>query len=179
MFTRFRTKKKFLAYVTIFLVSILLEAATLWGINMYSSLVIDLSGGAKKATYEKERAKAIRDLSSETLEDQKKISSYIVSSANVVSFLESIEQLGKVAGVQMEIDSVGSVVPKGDQSKLWERLRLIVSAEGSWSGNLNILYLLETIPFQVTTERVVLDQKKDEKKNSWHSEITFSVLKEK
>ncbi|MEK7514510.1 MAG: hypothetical protein AAB587_01695 [Patescibacteria group bacterium] len=93
--------------------------------------------------------------------DLTKIQSYFVSPDGVVSLVESLESLGEVSRVSLNVDSIGIDTARVKDPKATstpatiatEVLRLKISTSGGWKETMHFLSLLETLPLRLSLER--------------------------
>ncbi len=81
---------------------------------------------------------------------------YFVKEADVVSFIEIIEDAGKKNDAVVTIGTIGVVVG-GDESVKQQTLSLRFDAKGSWSNLRNLISYLENLPYKITFEKVSLN----------------------
>lgn len=135
-----------------------------------------------------ERLRSLKDLLEKTKDQRDKISNIFVRPDGSVEFIEMIESLGKATDVKLEIESVGVDAPKNKTASSTEYFRLAVKSEGLWRNVMQLLTLLEEMPFRVSIDNVSLSKTssesatvKDKKQidSIWNGNFGFSVLKAK
>lgn len=142
-----------------------------------------------KIEYELEKEKhlqSIRNLMNDTKDDFGQIANFFIQPAGSVEFIEKVESLANIAGVKMEIKSVGIDVAKNKTSSSTESFRVSLKTEGLWANNMYLLSLLESIPYKLTFDSINLQKMEDEsesflrkEKNSvyWTGNFIFRVFK--
>lgn len=135
-------------------------------------------------THAEERARAeahvhevthMTSLLSETEEERKKLRSFIVEDEEVTTFLELIEKRGRALGLALETKTV--TTEKGNAS--FETLVLSFEIEGSYEQVIQMLKLVETLPYQVGVRSVALDHPSSgAESGKWVGEFTIGVTKE-
>ncbi|MDB5204772.1 MAG: hypothetical protein JWP09_800 [Candidatus Taylorbacteria bacterium] len=85
-----------------------------------------------------------------TVENGDKIAALFLGQDSIVDFIQNIEDLMKGVGVSGSVDSVvEQAVPELDAAGK-EKINMVVSAQGDWSGLINLLGLLERLPYKST-----------------------------
>ena len=131
-------------------------------------LLTSLRAETKKAL----EIKNLTGVVQETEDERKKIDSYFLRAKDIVSFIESIESLGKNAGVAVAFESVN--VLEGDQNAY---LAVDLKTEGGLSGTVHFLSLLELLPYSVSFERVFIEQKsKSETTVVWAGSFLVRII---
>lgn len=130
--------------------------------------------------------RSIKSLMNDTKKEREQIINFFVGPAGSVDFIETVEFLGRVADVNLEVQSVGIDTLKNKISSSTEPFRLSLKTEGSWSNTIHLLNLLESMPFKVSFDNISLekiseasDPVKNKEKSSiyWIGSFGFSVLK--
>lgn len=99
-------------------------------------------------------------------DEQESFKKLFVSSDEIVSFLQELEQLGRSAGVVTE---VGSIHDKGNS------VLISVSTDGSFAQVRSFLELMENIQYAAFIESVYFTKHKQD--GVWGCQIKLSVLK--
>ena len=128
---------------------------------------------------EEGKIRSIRNIVRDTEPERAELNAHFVNDDSVVDFLETIENLGVVADVSLDVVSVGIEGPLGDGEDIVEFLRLSLVAQGSFESIMHLLFLLESLPFiieigQFGLDRIVIS---DKGKNEWRGMFTFRVAK--
>lgn len=108
-------------------------------------------------------------------EENKKTSSVFLKENNVVSFIETVENLGRSSNVKLDISSINFNPTQGEEIKSF---RLNINTEGSFQNIFYFISLLEKVSYSILFNKVSL-QKIDNENNDeilWKSGIDFSVL---
>lgn len=124
-------------------------AAYIWFWNLVS--VADnessyLRGDIELQVRRNETAGALEKLVNETDNERRQIESYFVGADQTVDFVEYLESLARIAGVNFEIVSL-EVEQVEDDFK--DHVVLRGEATGSWSTTMNFLSLLENASYQL------------------------------
>ena len=147
-----------------------------------SLLAVQIESWVKR----EESLRSIKSLMEDTKKEREQLANLFVQSKGEVDFIEAVESLGRTVGVNLEIESVGVETMKGKTSSSTELFRLSAKTEGSWSGIINLLTLLENMPFSISFENLNLRKisggsnskdSKQEPSSYWSGNFTFSVLK--
>lgn len=102
---------------------------------------------------------------------RRQISSSFVGVDQTVDFVEYLELLARVAGVDFEITSLGVEPSKNDFK---DQIVLRGEAVGTWSGIMNFASLLETAPYRLDLADVVVNNDKAEK--TWKAAILIKAF---
>ncbi len=138
-----------------------------------------------------ERLQSVKNLLSETKNQREKMEKIFVQADGSVDFIEMVESLSKIAGVKVEIESVGIDASRNKIGSSTESFRFSVKTEGLWTNVIHLLGLLENIPFKVSFDNVSLDKisepetanpanpakRKGQIASYWKGDFGFSVLK--
>lgn len=133
-----------------------------------------------------ESLRSIKNLMNDTKKEREQIASLFVQPNGTVDFIETVEFLGRVAGIKLEIESVGVDALKGKTGSSTESFRLSFKTEGSWSGTMRLLSLLENMPYKISFENINLGKvsggskssdSKEQASSYWNGNFSFSVLK--
>lgn len=136
-----------------------------------------LAARALRIATEKE-AKSLGHLAEETAADRKELSGYILTEDTVVDFLSMIGTLGRAKGVTTETRSLA--VESIEGSDTFEYLTLEVGVLGSFSSVVEMLSLLETVPYQVQVRSAAVDRASDiQGAILWRGAYRLSVTKYK
>lgn len=133
-----------------------------------------------------ESLRSIKNLMDNTRKEREQIANLFVQPNGTVDFIEAVESLGRIANIKIETESVGVNALKGNMASSSELFRLSIKTEGSWSGTIHLLSLLENMPYKVSFENVILDKVSDGSSSAkdkgqyppyWNGVLTFNVLK--
>ena len=127
-----------------------------------------------------ERLRSLKQaLANTEIERAQLFGEHLVAADGVVPFIERIEGLGALAGVEVEINSIGVGALPENETTL-ERLSLELRAAGSWAAIYRFLGLVESLPLPVVFEDIRLDASLTPGAgSSWRGVFTFNVLKAK
>lgn len=101
--------------------------------------------------------------------ERKKIKSVFVTEAEVVGFIENLEETARLSGAELEIQSA-SLPTKAEEGGPVFSLNL----SGSFSRVFKFFELLEKMKFQIKLEDVRAN--KNDKENMWEAQIRFKLL---
>ena len=97
-----------------------------------------------------------------------------VSHDGVVAFLEELEGLGSFSGASVDVNSVSLQARPGNTPD--ELLKIEFVSRGRWSSVVQLVSLLETLPFSITFERVQLERVPTQG-GLWQANVSFMVAK--
>lgn len=133
-----------------------------------------------------ESLRSIKNLMNDTKKEREQIAGFFVQPNGTVDFIETVESLGRIAGVKLETESVGVEALKNKTASSTELFRLSLRTEGSWGDTMRLLSLLDNMPYKISFESVELekisvgsDSGREKKKISsyWSGAFSFGVLK--
>lgn len=111
---------------------------------------------------------SVRSIQNSAEEELAALEDIIVSSSELVSLIEEVEQIGRESGLTMDIVSVDEVkVVEGEPQKV----RITFDARGSWTQTFSALSIVENIPRKIMIEEVKLN-KEDV---GWLATVSFAV----
>src|ERR1035437_724577 len=116
---------------------------------------IDLS--AKQNQYTMSLQKSLQDSNSNI----KKVNDSILSSGGTVGFIEKLENVAKDNGLNIIVDSLSVEDIHGVTSDGLTSLKILASAQGSWTGTIVFLTKLESLPFIMRVEKFDLANSSD------------------
>ncbi len=131
---------------------------------------------------EKVNSQAIEKRAANINETKEAINSYFVNGKEIDSFINYLENLGIISGVELKVDSFE--ISPGSKNILI----VSISTEGTFSNVMKALVFIENAPYKIHVMRTSFDQQqvfsnldsKNSKKSIvstvWKSEISFSVL---
>jgi len=128
---------------------------------------------------EEGKIRSIRNIVRDTESERTELDARFVNDDNVVDFLETIESLGAVADVSLDVVSVGIEGPLTDEEDIVEFLRLSLVVQGSFESVVHLLSLLESLPLVIEVGQFGLDRVivSGGEKNEWRGTFTFTVAK--
>lgn len=133
-----------------------------------------------------ESLRSIKNLMNDTKKEREQIAGFFVQPNGTVDFIETVESLGRIAGIKLETESVGVEALKNKTVSSTELFRLSLRTEGSWGDTIRLLSLLENIPYKISFESVKLekisvgsdsDREKKSAYSYWSGAFSFGVLK--
>lgn len=137
------------------------------------------------ATYEvanesvkRQNEQKLTDIHKDTLDNREMLSSFFIPQETAVDFIERIEKVGTDSLTELEISSIVS-----DEG----HIKAKVDIDGSWSGIMNALMLIENLPLGVMLDGIRLytsgDLENSNKKitsgRTWHLSLTIEALTKK
>jgi hypothetical protein len=110
--------------------------------------------------------------------EREELSDYFLSASNPTPLLSNIEDLGKSAGVLVNVESLSerAAATEGEDGPSVPSVEVALSVSGSWGGVYNLVQLLEHLPYVVLLERVVLEESADEGRSVWEGQIRLRVF---
>ena len=134
-----------------------------------------------------QRELALRKLSrvlSDVMFERERLESHFVSAEGPVAFIERLERLGEIVGVDLKIATV-SVRPLGKES-IFESLEVRFGADGEWKDLMHLIKLLEKEPLPLELTTVGLEHESggqkvsgggNEKSKGWHGSFAVKAIK--
>lgn len=119
------------------------------------------------------RGRAVQDLMqtlTETKEERDSLNSRILKEENVITLLSLIETIAKEQGVALSTESL-TVEPINE---VFETLIEDVTVQGSYTSIMQLLTLLEELPYQVSVSKVSIER---ETTNNWKGAFQIRVIK--
>ena len=171
---------------TLLIIGILSVAAVLADTFFLFSIKTSLdSSSALEGELEVERRvssqlQASKEVVAGTAEERDKVETFFVGKDGVVAFLENLEVLGRDAGLEMEVSSVGLVEEKQDRAgeRSYEDLSVNITSKGSWTQNFRFLSILENMPLKLQITRAIIEKQAGGNQNSpWLGSFAINVMK--
>ncbi|MBU1519100.1 hypothetical protein KJ973_00155 [Patescibacteria group bacterium] len=128
--------------------------------NKISSLRKEIETSEMQKTHSSE---TLNFLKKEIEPAHQKIDQYLIDEYNYVEFLESVENLGEQARVDVEIRS----------NKSQNDLRLDIACNGAFNNVMYFAALIESLPINLTTKSVLVEKK--EKTAQWQGMIVIDL----
>ncbi len=97
-----------------------------------------------------------------TVAEGETVSALFLRHDSIVNFIQTIEGLMKEVGVTGSVDSVTEDSSVESNAPGKEKLTLVISSNGKWSGMVNLLGLLERLPYKSTINSFTLTNVKTE-----------------
>jgi len=151
--------------------------------KVVSERLIQIESGIKK----EESLRSIKNLMDDTKKERERIADFFVQPNGAVDFIEMIDSLGGIAGVKLEVESVGVEALKSETDADSESFRLSLKTKGSWDNTMHLLSLLESLPYQILFESARFQKISDESapdngkkivvSSYWNGNFSFSALK--
>jgi len=133
-----------------------------------------------------ESVRSVKNLMNDTKKEREQITQLFIQPNGTVDFIETVESLGRMAGVKLEIESVGVEALKNKTASSTESFRISLKIEGSWGNAMHLLSLLETMPHKISFDGINLekisrglssDSGKGQAASYWNGVFSFNVLK--
>ncbi|HEY4516014.1 MAG TPA: hypothetical protein VJH67_02390 [Candidatus Paceibacterota bacterium] len=167
-------KKDFFFALSLACLSLLGFLATIFLLNSKSASLVEALPGSLDAPLDIETVLAIKKTLAEKKVDIETLNSSFVTSSGEVAFIETVEKIAALSGVDVEIVSVD--VGEYGGSKNFESLNLQVRFEGNWSEAEGFLSSVEDAPYAVTLGDIEMTASQNA---VWLGEVGLSVLKVK
>ena len=120
------------------------------------------------------KAKTLTNLASSTLANRNALSTFFVSSDDIVSFITTIEALGPQSGSILNITSIDADHLTNAQPGTIGSAHAHIDAHGSWSSVMRLIDLAEQMPYVVSISHVRLSNSPDSKlSGSWG--VSFDI----
>lgn len=115
-------------------------------------------------------------------EDRKKIANYIIPNDGEVTLLGDLEDLAKANGLLVSVESLSLESKENLKSMGLTNLVVKIKAQGKWSSIYKFLSQIESLPLEVTVDRVYLINKGNGLNSSsvesgWEGIFDIKVLK--
>ena len=128
----------------------------------------------ESSIYKQERVWTLKALAENNKEDIKTLRDFFIQKEDEVYFIEAIESIARKSGVLFEIASISEKPKEGDTFE--QDILVKIDVEGSWLNILNLLDMLEKMPFGVSVENINIDASAPSK---WSGFIELILFKEK
>jgi hypothetical protein len=166
-----------IAFISAFC-SVALSLFFLYSIYDKSASLTLLEENLAAAEQQQNGSVAMKHLLSDTKEERTKLETYFIGKDGIVSFIESVESLGKLVNAKVSVNSIG--VDQGNGGNMFEYVTMNATAEGNFSNLFWFLSLVEHMPLKLEVSKVSLDdispgfQKKDKQ---WRLTFVLEALK--
>lgn len=147
-----------------------------------SSRLAQIESGVKT----EEVLRSLKVLMDDTKKERDQIALIFVQPNGTVDFIETVESMGRIAGIKLEVESVGVNALKEKMSSSTELFRISLKTQGSWENTMHLLSLLESMPHKILFENVRLgkvfggsdpEDTKGQTTSYWSGNFSFSALK--
>jgi hypothetical protein len=161
------------------MIAVLAVACSAYGawyarVGKESAIAVELAKQIQEAKQNSTRAEEARRELERATADEAAIQGYFVSTADVVSFLESLQGIGSRLGTKVTVVSVSSV-----PSKPHAQLQLSLTIAGSFDAVGRTLGAIEYQPYDTVIQNLTLDTPVGEatagKKAQWTAAVTMLV----
>ena len=111
----------------------------------------------------------------DTKAGREQIGNYFVDSEKIIEFLETVESLGGVANVDVDVKSITEEETKIATVK---ELNLTIDFTGEWREVHHFLVLLESAPVKMTLDRLTLGERPENEEGIivWRGNVSLRVL---
>lgn len=137
-----------------------------------------LSQELEIAAREENSGIAMKRLLTNTNVEREKLDGYFLKSDTIVSFIESIESLSKLAKVDTSVNNVG--IDQGGSKDTFEYVSLSGTAEGSFNNLYWLLSLIESMPMKLEVSKVFVEKMPTDPKSKeakWRMVFIVRALK--
>lgn len=174
-----RTTTLLIVALTAALISMTATSTLFYVIYKKSAVLYELNKALLTATNEESTYSAMKHLLSETKVERAKLDSYFVGNDNAASFefIDSIEDLSRIARVDSSVNNVNLEPFKGNET--FEQVSVNVTSEGTFNNIYWFLALMEALPLQHELQSISLDKISDnpKKENLWRLAFTIRATK--
>lgn len=101
------------------------------------------------------------------------INNFFVDSGSIIEFLETVESLGDIAQVEIDVRSINETETRVENIK---NLSLSIDFSGVWSETHHFLVLLESIPIIMTVDQLTLRELPSDDGSSWRGSVNIRTL---
>src|SRR3989344_2067159 len=122
----------------------------------------------ESAVAQEERARVLSAIADQNKTEIKILRNFFVMVGDEVGFIEKIEEVARVSGVDFEIDSIAQA--KVDPGSVKEDINLKINIEGSWREAMTFISKLEKMSFGVSIRNIDLDSRS---KGLWSGFVEF------
>lgn len=136
-------------------------------ISAESARVAGLEGQIEAKTQVASRIASARAALAEISGDEAAVQAYFVSSANVVNFIDDLENRGKALGTAVSVVSVSA-----DPSQTRPALDLVLTAKGSFDAVMRTVGAIEYAPYDITLSDFSVTQ---DDKGAWQANLKLVV----
>jgi len=144
------------------------------GINKATA---ELSENMAKEEKRNQQLRTLQDLLEELGAEEAALDGRFLSSEGLVPFIELVEDVGRDAGVTVEVVSVG-IQPESEAGASHEWLKVALKAEGSWAEVFHFVRMLETMPYAIKLDQAGISREQTEKgPASWQGAIVLRAAK--
>lgn len=147
---KFKATKQILALTTILaiasIVFYVLFFNALKNKNEEISLILNVTDTAIQREL---KLRSVGEIIKDTEDEREKLDTYFVADDHVVDFIESIEELGRYVGVDIETVSVNINDNLKTKDSISEILNLSIETRGDWEDVFYFLALMEKMPFRI------------------------------
>ena len=121
------------------------------------------------------RAKKLVDIASSTSSNRNKLNTYFVSSEDIVSFITTIEALGKDSGAAVAITSIDADKLNNSAPGTIGSAHAHIEGSGSWKSVMTLLNLAEGMTYVASVNHVRLNSNNSDSKSKDSWNISFDL----
>lgn len=167
-------------FITLFIITVVIAgvfAYLLYILDDAEIMISELGNNIRNEKAKESALESVRKVLNGSNSDSVNLNSYFVDKNNVVSFVKEIENLGKKAGIKLDIVSLNSFIIKDSNGNASDRVFMKIEVVGYWDNVYSMISYIESLPYKLSLNRIsfnVIDSKKLPRQ--WDAEIEFSVL---
>ena len=168
-----------LVIFTLIFIAVGLFAGLLWNeIEMKSNRIDAITQQIADETVKQSHFEALKGVMANTAAERARLDSLILPDDQFVPFVESVEKIGKTAGVVMT-DSLNTADNPNTQIQS-EFLVVQIGMTGSWSAITRAVSLIESLPYAISVDHLILNKDLSNAHSSvWQAAMTIQVVKYK
>lgn len=171
--THKNTKTIAILGATIFLVSVAVCAGFWYQVLLHKeTLKAHMTEVATTKAQKEELAALVRTVQA-TADDRASLKTRILGAEGVIDFLTRVEELGAERGVELKTSAL-TVVP---QNEVFETLQMTITVTGSYDAVLEVLTLIELIPYQSVISHVSISRGGEGGAGDWEGVFDLQVTK--
>lgn len=169
----------FAFFVTVFVASV--YGYMYYRIDVSAGKIIDAQSLIQSNELAKQREKNFLDTYKATATKWSSLQNFYIKSNEVVNFIELMESFGPLSKSEVMISSIDADNLDGAPAGKEGKIKMHMSAKGSWSSVMRVLALTETLPYKLNLSNVRASgsintgAKGTEPKSSWDLSFDLSV----
>ncbi len=137
-----------------FLLSLVVYGGFLHVVGKHKTTLFEERQRAAETEVHVKALKALEETVRTSLDDRKKLSSYILPSTSIIEFVTDVEAIARRQGVKFTTNNLDEF----DVDDTFKELEVHATIEGSFDGIMRMLRILETVPRQSTLRSVVVSR---------------------
>lgn len=179
-------KKIFFTVLALNIVAIIIYAGMFLMIKIKNEHISSMLNDADRDIKRDEFLLKTRLILNDNAESISKLDEYFVQRDEAPRFIESIENLARSLGVDLNVAFVSVEAETRNKDDFKELLKMRVEVVGSWGRVMTFISALENLPFRILVQSVNVSSEKTQEDlffenaqgaSSWKGNIEFSVLK--